>query len=55
MKPIKSPSRQSQSGKKISLAHALAALKLKHNGSVSFTHNRCPHCKNHLFGRQTKN
>jgi hypothetical protein len=55
MKPIKSPSRQSQTGKKISLVHALAVIKLKHNGSVSFTHNRCPRCKNNLFGGKTKN
>jgi len=36
MKPIKSPSRQSQSGKKISLRHALAVVKLKHNGTIPF-------------------
>jgi hypothetical protein len=55
MKPIKSPSRQSQTGKKISLAHALAALKLKHNGTIPACNNRNSVCKNHLFGRQTKN
>ena len=37
MKPIKSPSRQSQTGKKISLKHALAVIKLNKNGSIIIT------------------
>jgi hypothetical protein len=55
MKPIKSPSRQSQTGKKISLHHALAVIKLKHNEPATTGNNRCPICKNHLFGGKTKN
>jgi hypothetical protein len=51
MKPVKSPSRQSQTGKKISLAHALAALKTHHNASNSVNYNRCPRCKGNLFER----